>query len=434
MADTGRRAEAVSRMLDMAEAASPVEAVEAVTRELGVALGAETASFLIADLSGRALVRLSHLDLVEPGPRSRDLEGDRQDVEESAVLLPFDGGPVEAALRSQEVMLLPPGESYLGGLRSGLWTVLAPVTERGEVLGLLEMSLPTEPAASTLAEIARTAHLLGFVIIANRRHTDLFEWGQRSTPFTLPAEIQRRLLPSALTCEGGSFTLSAWLEPASDVGGDTFDYSVGRDVLHLSITDAMGHGVASALTATLCVGSLRNTRRQGASLLDQAVAANTALAHDATGLADDGYATGLLGRLDLDTGVLHLVNAGHVAPYLARDAQVRPIDLPPGLPLGMFAAETYEATDLKLEPGDRVVFVTDGMLERSAAALDLIAEIGQTMTMHPREATRRLADVVLEVTGPTLADDATLLILDWHGQHGVDRDTVAGADAGDRSG
>jgi hypothetical protein len=60
MADTGRRAEAVSRMLDMAEAASPVEAVEAVTRELGVALGAETASFLIADLSGRALVRLTH--------------------------------------------------------------------------------------------------------------------------------------------------------------------------------------------------------------------------------------------------------------------------------------------------------------------------------------------------------------------------------------
>jgi serine phosphatase RsbU (regulator of sigma subunit) len=67
------------------------------------------------------------------------------------------------------------------------------------------------------------------------------------------------------------------LEPAANVGGDTFDYGLGRDVLHLSITDAMGHGVASALIATLCVGSLRNTRRQGASLLEQAAAANTAL-------------------------------------------------------------------------------------------------------------------------------------------------------------
>lgn len=51
-----------------------------------------------------------------------------------------------------------------------------------------------------------------------------------------------------------------------DIGGDTFDYSMGRDVLHLSMTDAMGYGVASALTAALCLGSLRNSRRGGASL------------------------------------------------------------------------------------------------------------------------------------------------------------------------
>ena len=255
--------------------------------------------------------------------------------------MPFDGGPVEAVLRTQQLRVLPPGESYLGGVRADQWTVLAPVTERGEVLGLLEMSLPAEPTDDVVAEITRTAHLLAFVIIANRRHTDLFEWGQRSTLFTLPAEIQRRLLPAAFTCEGGSFTLSAWLEPAANVGGDTFDYSLGRDVLHLTITDAMGHGVASALTATLCVGSLRNTRREGASLLDQAAAANTALAEYAASVDEDGYATGLIGRLDLPTGVLSLVNAGHVAPYLARGGQVGPVSCATGLPLGLFADEEY---------------------------------------------------------------------------------------------
>jgi serine phosphatase RsbU (regulator of sigma subunit) len=124
------------------------------------------------------------------------------------------------------------------------------------------------------------------------------------------------------------------------------------------------------------------------------------------------------------------VNAGHVAPYLARGGNVGPIDLAAGLPLGLFADADYAATELQLEPGDRVVFVTDGMLERNAAALDLIAEIGETRGMHPRETTRRLADLVLEVTGPSLADDATLLVLDWHGHHGRDRTTVAGADAG----
>jgi serine phosphatase RsbU (regulator of sigma subunit) len=416
-------------MLDTAEAASPVDAVEAVTRELGAALGAVTVSFLIADLSGRALVRLAHVVVAESAPQPDDSVGDRLEGEESAVLMPLDGGPVERALRTQELQLLPPGESYTGGVRPGLWTVLAPVTERGEVLGLLEMSLPTEPTAGAPAEITRTAHLLGFVIIANSRHTDLFEWGQRSTQFTLPAEIQRRLLPSAFTCEGGSFTLSAWLEPAASVGGDTFDYSLGRDILHLTITDAMGHGVGSALTATLCVGSLRNTRREGACLLDQVAAANTALSDYATSVSEDGYATGLVGRFDLRTGVLQLVNAGHVAPYLARDGQVGAIDMVTGLPMGMFADTEYSATELQLEPGDRVVFVTDGMLERNAAALDLMAEIDQTRSKHARETTRRLADLVLEVTGPTLADDATLLVLDWHGHHGRDRRTVAGADA-----
>jgi len=307
--------------------------------------------------------------------------------------------------------------------------VLAPVTERGEVLGLLEMSLPAEPTQPVLAEIARTGHLLAFVVIANRRHTDLFEWGQRSTPFTLSAEIQRRLLPAAFTCEAGTFSLSAWLEPAADVAGDTFDYSLGRDVLHLSMTDAMGHGVASALTATLCVGSLRNTRRQGASLLEQAAAANAALAQHATDVTGEGFATGLIGRLDLRSAVLSLVNAGHVAPYLARDGSVDSIDLPEGLPLGLFAEAEYSSFDLALKAGDRLVLVTDGMLERGAAAVDMLSEINQTRSMHPREATRRLADHLMSVAGPTLSDDAAMLVLDWHGHHGRERSTVAGADA-----
>lgn len=424
----GNAGDAVSRMLETAESASPVEAVEAVTHEIGATLGALTVSFLIADLSGRALVRLAHVGAPSGAPSPWTVT--RREDAESAVALPFDGGPIEEVLRTQRLRLLPPAESYAGGVRAPSWTVLAPVTERGEVLGLLEMSLPTQPSEAVLAEIARTAHLLGFVVIANRRHTDLFEWGQRSTPFTLSAEIQRRLLPAAFTCEGGSFTLSAWLEPAADVGGDTFDYSLGRDSLHLSITDAMGHGVASALTATLCVGSLRNTRREGASLLAQVVAANTALAEHAAGTGTEGYATGLIGRLDLRTGVLSLVNAGHVAPYLVRDETVTALDLPACLPIGLFADAAYSSTDVRLEPGDRLLLVTDGMLERNAAGLDLLAEARQTRPMHPREASRRLADLVLQETGQDLADDATLLVLDWRGDHGRDRTTVGGADAG----
>ena len=188
------------------------------------------------------------------------------------MVLPFDGGPQEQALRAQQVLVEQVGDQFV---------VRAPVTQRGEAIGLLEIALSVAPTDATVQRVSRAAHTLAFVVIANRRHTDLFEWGQRTTPFTLAAEIQRRLLPAAFTCEADSFTLAAWLEPAASIGGDTFDYSLARDLLHLSITDAVGHGVHSALTATLCVGGLRNARRRGGTLLEQAQAANQALIDNA---------------------------------------------------------------------------------------------------------------------------------------------------------
>lgn len=403
-------AQNLSGMLSAAEDAAPVDAVEAVTRALGAALAARSASFLIADLSGRALVRLAHV------PFDRGGAG-RHDGDEVATVLPFDGGPGEQALRTQTPQVLA---------RDGGWTVLAPVTERGEVIGLLELVLPTQPGAPVLNEIAHTAHALAFVVIANRRHTDLFEWGQRTTPFTLSAEIQRRLLPGAFTCEAGAFTVSGWLEPAASIGGDTFDYSLARDVLHLSVTDAMGHGVASALTATLGVGSLRNTRRSGRGLIEQAEAANTALAEYA--VASGSFMTAVLGRLDLGTGVCALLNAGHVPPLLLRDNQVRTVELPRNYPLGMFPDSDYRPGEITLRPGDRLMLITDGMRERNSANLDLLAALRSSAGLHPREAVRGLADAVLEVAGPTLADDATVLILDWHGEHSTSRRSEAGAD------
>jgi serine phosphatase RsbU (regulator of sigma subunit) len=401
---------AVFGLLSAAEDAAPVQAVGAVTRVLAVALRARRISLLIADLSGRALVRLTHDEFgTEPGGR--------RDGAEVATVMPFDGGPQEEALRTQQVQVQQSEDGC---------TVLAPVTERGEIIGLLEIDLDSLPATRVLDEIARTAHALAFVVIANRRHTDLFEWGQRTTAFTLSAEIQRRLLPAAFTCEGGAFTLSGWLEPAASIGGDTFDYSVARDTLHFSVTDAMGHGVASALTATLGVASLRNTRRAGQDLTEQADAANAAVAQHAPGRG--AFVTAVLGRVDMRTGVCALINAGHVPPLLVRDGDARSLELPRNFPLGAFPESAYRPGSITLQPGDRLVIVTDGMRERKAAALDLPARLRSTAGLHPREAARELADAVLAVAGPTLADDATLLIVDWHGHHGLPRRSDAGAD------
>jgi serine phosphatase RsbU (regulator of sigma subunit) len=415
----------LANVLEAAEAASPVEAVEAVTRELGLALHATAVSFLIADLSGRALVRLAHVPLqtVQVAP------GERRDAEESATVMPFDGGPAEQALRTQSVQILEPGRRLTASIpRSDQWRVLAPVTERGEVIGLLELLLPVEPDAQTVTDIAQLAHALAFVVIANRRHTDLYEWGQRTRPLSLSAEIQHGLLAGPQTCEAGAFTLAGWLEPAATIAGDTFDYSLARDALHLSITDAMGHGVAAALNATLCVGSLRNTRNEGMLLLEQVTSANRTLAEYADSSELEDFVTGVVGRVDLRTGSMTLVNAGHVAPYLARGSDVTAVELPVDLPLGLFPDAVYRGSDVVLDPGDRFVFVTDGMLERHAAGLDLPQAIKETRELHPREAVRALADRVLDATSGVLSDDATVLCLDWHGGHGSERSSRHGAD------
>src|SRR3954465_8130671 len=159
---------------------------------------------------------------------------------------------------------------------------------------------PTEaPDEQSLADVALAAHALAYVVIANRRFTDLYEWGQRSVPLSLAAEIQHRLLPAAYTCEAGQFTLAGWLEPAGDVGGDTFDFAMERDALHLSMTDAMGHEVEAALLATVLVSGLRNARRAGVALDEQARRANVELADHAPGR---GFVTGQVARIDLRTG------------------------------------------------------------------------------------------------------------------------------------
>ena len=130
--------EALSRVLDEAEDASPLEAVEAVTARLSATLEASAAFFLIADISGRGLVRLSQAsagrartaELGGPGGRPR-LED-----EEQAMDLPVNsGGPAGEALRHPD----RPGRGPPGAqaARADQWEVLAPVTERGEALGLL---------------------------------------------------------------------------------------------------------------------------------------------------------------------------------------------------------------------------------------------------------------------------------------------------------
>lgn len=397
----------VGALLEKVEAAPPIDAVEVVASELGAMVRARSVALLIADFSGRAVVRLTSADPVS-GARSHGAE------QAETVLLA--GTRYELVLRTQQPDVAPED----GGAR-----VLVPVTDRGDAIGVLELLLPELPSAAVVADISSAAHALAYVVIAARRHTDVFEWGQRSTPFALAAEIQRRLLPAAYTCEAGQFTLAGWLEPASSVGGDTFDYTLDRDRLQISITDAVGHQVEAALLATLLVGSLRNGRRQGMDLAAQAAYANDSLAANC---APGQFVTGQLLDVDLRTATARIVNAGHTLPLRLREGRVEEVDLRVDAPFGVLPGKSFELQPFPLQPGDRIVFLTDGMLERNAAALDVAAALADSAALHPREVVHELGAAVLRATADDLKDDATMVCLDWYGGPPRDRRTEHGAD------
>lgn len=396
----------VGDLLTAAEAAPPVGAVDAVSEALAAAVGATDVCFLIADYSGDSLIRLAHSSDVPAGA------GDRETSERVGL----KDSPQGRALAAQAVEVVA---------EDGDTLVIAPVTSRGEAVGVLELRLPDSPDESVITDVARAAHVLAYIVIANRRYTDLYEWGQRTVPLSLAAEIQHRLLPGSYTCEAGQFTLAAWLEPAGEVGGDTFDFSLDRDSLSFSMTDAMGHTVNAALLATLLVGSIRNGRRRGADLAEQATLAHEALTEHARG---SQFVTGQLARIDLRDGSATIVNAGHPPPLRLRGGEVCEVALSIDPPFGALAESEFHPQVLSLEPGDRLLFVTDGMLERQAANVDLRKALQTTADLHPRQAVQNLIQAVVECSGGTLSDDATALCLDWHGGPPRPRDTDAGAD------
>lgn len=393
----------LDEVLRAAEDAAPVESVDVVARNLEKRFSASEVSFWFVDMLGREAVRL---------PRA----GTAARARHEAVRRGLADSVFDRVLRAQRLHQEPDGE--------GGWRLMAPVTNRGDCIGVLDLIVPYADDAVRDA-VVEAAHALAYIVVTDRRFTDLYHWGRRTTTVSLAAEIQHQLLPSAPCCEAAQFTLAGGLVPADDIGGDTYDYALDRDILHLSITDAMGHDTASALLATLAVNALRGARRAGRSIIDQAYAAHQAITRHGHGMT-----TGQLLRVELETGACELVNAGHPWPLRLRGNRVEELAVKVNLPFGVPAPVTYEVQRLCLEPGDRLVLITDGMRERAAATLDLPALLHGTRDDHPREVVRTLTAAVLDACGGSLPDDATTLVLDWRGSRSGRRFTNGGADVG----
>ncbi|MFE6360291.1 PP2C family protein-serine/threonine phosphatase [Streptomyces sp. NPDC057806] len=375
--------------------AAPHELLDAIRAVLIDQYGAEDVELFVADYSLTVLQPVSELPhTLEP--------------------LSVHSTPEGRAFGSQQ--------PYHEERQDGRVRLLLPVSVRGDRLGVLAVTLPgAEAARRWESELAEVADVLGHEVLVAERDTDLYLQARRKDRLTLAAEMQWQLLPGR-SCSRAEYDLAAQLEPAYAIFGDNFDWSATADRLVLYVTNGMGEGIEASLLTNLAINALRNARRAGIPIEDQAALADQAIYAHYQGRC---YLSVLMFDFDLATGRAKVVDAGSPHLLRLRGGVVEHVLFEAQLPLGMFEETDYVVQEFQVEPGDRLVFVSDGV---HAVASPKGEAYGDALLARAIHATRLLpaADVpraiLRELTahrGEASADDDALVVcLDWRGRSG----------------
>ena len=300
-----------------------------------------------------------------------------------------------------------------GGVRMYL-----PLLDGSDQVGVMAVTMDTADDDDRRL-LRRLAGLVADMVVTKHTYTDLFFQARRREPMTVAAEIQWSLLPP-LSMSVPQIALAGILEPAYRIAGDSFDYALNENVLHVAVIDAMGHDLGAAAMATIAIGAYRHARRADVDLaeiysfMDQAIDGQ---------FGPDRFVTAQMMRLDTATGHLQWVNAGHPAPLLIRDSRVlHPLEGPTTLPVG-FGGEQPRLNEHQLQRGDRLLCYTDGVIEEHVAGQEPFGEeelircvnrmMGQASGV--RAEVRWLSQTLMVERGGLTSDDATLLLIEWRG-------------------
>ncbi|MCW2883731.1 MAG: serine/threonine protein phosphatase [Streptosporangiaceae bacterium] len=299
--------------------------------------------------------------------------------------------------------------------RQRLWV---PILDRSERLGVLSVRVPQHDEASE-ARLRELASLVALLVVSRRRNSDAYADLIRVREMSLAAELQWTLMPP-MTFANDLVVVSGALEPAYEVGGDAFDYALVGKTAHLAIFDAMGHDTAAGLVASIAMGSYRNNRRRGAGLVETSQAIDADIARQ----FDDRFVTGILAQLDTETGMLSWVNRGHPVPFIIRQGRwITGLECLPTPPMGLAFDEEPLLCRSQLEPGDRLLFYTDGIVEARSPegepfGLERFADFvvrREADGLGAPETLRRLIRTLLDYQNGELQDDATVLLAEWCG-------------------
>jgi len=400
---TGERV--IDALFEQAEHAAPHE-LPGLLAEHAPRLGVLDPTIYLVDLQQVSLTPFLGQDGPGSGPHP-------------TVLL-VDSTVAGRAYQHEQVIVQP-------GPESGA-TVWLPLRDGATRLGVLSVDVADErdvatPEAALSVWLRRLASVVGHLLALRTRYGDSIVIATRTAEIGLAAEIQWGLLPP-LTFASAQVSIAGLLEPAYDVAGDSVDYAVDPDLVRVAIFDGMGHGLRSAQLASLSVAAYRNARRGGRSLTASAAVVDQAVEEGSGG---ESYTTAVLAELDTGTGHLSWVNAGHPEPLLLRQGQlVRSLHLDPGLPFGLGLTDTdhvYAVGTEQLEPGDQVLFHTDGVTDARSPSgalfgvdrlVDLLTRtIADNLSLA--ESMRRVGRELLAHQQSHLTDDATILMLAWPG-------------------
>jgi hypothetical protein len=326
--------------------------------------------------------------------------------------------PVDASVPGRAFALvrsIPAGGSRAEPVR---WWV--PIVNGTERMGVIDFVLPAglDPLTAALRERCELlAGLVGHLISTCAPRGDHLHQLRRSQPMSIASELLWQLLqPLTVSCD--EVAISAVLEPCYAVGGDGYDYAVDGPLARVAILDGVGRGLHAGLAAAVALAAIRAARRAGHGIQEQARTADTALLEQ---FSDARFVTAFLAELNVHTGRLRYLNAGHPAPLLLRGGKsIGQISGGGRMPLGL-ADVTVELGERALQPGDRLLLYTDGITEARDShgeefGLHRLAELSEhhaAAGLPAPETLRRLSHAVIEHQQGPPRDDATLLLVEW---------------------
>jgi serine phosphatase RsbU (regulator of sigma subunit) len=303
--------------------------------------------------------------------------------------------------------------------------LMVPLVFQGRLIGVLNLGEKKsgKPFNRQDIDLLHAVANQGAVAIENARlFQENLEKQRMEEELNIARDLQMSMLPA--TCpQVPGFGIAATSIPAREVGGDFFDFiEMGEDKLGFVVGDVTGKSVSGALVMSASRSIFRMLSEEKLTVGDIMIRANKRIKKD---IKSGMFVALLYAVLDGRNKILSLCSAGQTQPiyFSSRTGEVRLQEtLGDKFPLGILEESDYQETQLKLEPGDRVVFYTDGIVEamnekQEIFGFDRLLEVvqsSQSMTAEAllKEVLSRVAEFVGEAPQH---DDLTVIVVSVEG-------------------